>query len=40
VHASEDDLVQLVLGTVSGERSKADLAVFLRSASSSGLPGG
>jgi death-on-curing protein len=40
VHASEDELVALVLGTVSGERSKADLAVFLRSASGSGLPGG
>lgn len=33
VQASEDDLVELVLGTVSGKRSKADLAVFLRAAS-------
>lgn len=33
VQASEDELVALVLETVSGERSKADVAVFLRAAS-------
>jgi death-on-curing protein len=34
VQATEDELVGLVLETVSGERSKADIAVFLRVASS------
>jgi death-on-curing protein len=34
VKATEDEVVGLVLGTVSGERSKADIAVFLRVASS------
>jgi death on curing protein len=34
VQATEDELVRLVLGTVTGERSKADIAVFLRKASS------
>jgi death-on-curing protein len=34
VQATEDELVSLVLETVSGERSKADIAVFLRAASS------
>jgi len=34
VKATEDELVGLVLGTISGERSKADIAVFLRAASS------
>lgn len=33
VRTTEDALVNLVLGTVSGERSKADIAVFLRAAS-------
>lgn len=36
VHTTEDELVALVLGTVSGERSKADIAVFLRAASATG----
>ena len=30
VRASDDDLVDLVLGVASGDRSKADVAVFLR----------
>jgi death-on-curing protein len=30
VHASDDDLVELVLGVAEGRRSKADVAVFLR----------
>jgi death on curing protein len=34
VQATEDELVSLVLETVSGKRSKADIAVFLRVASS------
>jgi death-on-curing protein len=34
VQATEDELVGLVLETVSGERSKADIAVLLRVASS------
>ena len=33
VQTTEDELVGLVLRTVSGERSKADIAVFLRAAS-------
>ncbi len=37
VQASEGDLVALVLGTVSGERSKADVSVFLRAASGPSL---
>jgi death on curing protein len=36
VQTTEDELVALVLGTVSGERSKADIAVFLRAASRKG----
>jgi death-on-curing protein len=40
VKATEDELVALVLGAVSGERSKADLAVFLRAASCPTSPGG
>jgi prophage maintenance system killer protein len=35
VQATEDELVALVLGTVTGERSKSDIAVFLRAASAS-----
>jgi death-on-curing protein len=34
VQATEDELVSLVLETISGKRSKADIAVFLRATSS------
>ncbi len=30
VHASDDDLVDIVVGVAEGRRSKADVAVFLR----------
>ena len=30
IEATDDELVELVLGTASGDRSKADVAVFLR----------